>query len=101
MKRELPIPPEAETATQAVEIFRGWIIDGPLQCSLLPTAWKDDPGTWGLLLADAAMHIANALEEECGLKRGNVIQEIKRIFIAELENPTDEHEGIFLKGSDN
>jgi hypothetical protein len=95
MVRDLPIPPDAESATQAVEVLRAWIIDGPLQCSLLPTVWKDDPATWGLVLADAVHHIANALEEECGLERSYVIQEIKRMFNAELDRPTDDHGGGF------
>ncbi len=97
MIRELTIPPDSKIASQAVEVIRGWIIDGQLQCSLFPTIWKDDPGTWGLILADAAIHIANALKEECGLDREKVIQEIKSIFVAELESPTDEHEGEFQK----
>jgi hypothetical protein len=97
MIKELPIPPDAHTAKQAVEIFRAWIIDGPLQCSLFPTVWKDDPSTWGMLLADAASHIANALQEECGLDRETILQSIKLAFVSELENATDEREGAFQK----
>jgi hypothetical protein len=95
MTRELPIPPDAEATTHAVEILRGWVIDGSLQCSLLPTIWKDDPGTWGLLLADASGHIADALHKEYGMDREAVLQEIKRHFLVEMERPTVEREGDF------
>ncbi len=93
MINELPIPPDAKTAKQAVEVFRGWIIDGPLQCSLLPTLWKENHSTWGILLADVATHIANALHEEYGLDRQEVIHNIKKVFMAELANPSDSPEG--------
>lgn len=67
-----------------------------MQCSLLPTAWKDNHGTWGILLADVATHIANALHEEYGTDRKEVLDNIKKVFIAELEYPTDDPTGEFL-----
>jgi Domain of unknown function (DUF5076) len=97
MIRELPIPPDASQADQAIEVFRGWVIDGPLQCSLFPTIWKDSPGTWGVLLADAAHHIANAIGEATGAVPETILSEIKRVLISELKSPSDEHEGVFME----
>jgi len=42
MIRELMQPPDAQAAAQAIEVLRGWIIDGQPQYALLPTVWRDD-----------------------------------------------------------
>ena len=97
MKRELPIPPDADSAEQAVEIFRGWLLDGGLQCSLFPTIWKDDPGTWGLLLADAANHIADAVAEDTGCPRDEVYERLCEVLVGELKTPSAEREGSFVE----
>lgn len=96
MMQELPIPPDSQNAEQAVEVFRGWIIDQRLQCSLRPTVWAETPGMWGILLADAANHIANAIAEETGKDSQELLSEISRVFLAENESPTDECEGKFV-----
>lgn len=66
MIRELKLPPDAKTAKQAVELLRGWIIDGHPQYALFPTVWKDDLDSWGRFLADTARHISNAVAEDTG-----------------------------------
>ena len=93
--RELPIPPDAPKATQAIEVFRGWIIDGGLHCSLFPTIWEKTPEVWGMLLADAARHVANAIAEETGADSAAVFSNIKTALENELHDPSDEHEGQF------
>lgn len=97
MKRELVIPPEAETADQAVEVFRGWIINGGLQCSLLPTIWKKTPEVWGILLADAARHAANAIAEDAGTDSAEIFAKIRISMESELRDPSDDHEGHFQR----
>jgi hypothetical protein len=95
---QLSFPPEAEAAQEAVELFRGWLIDRRLVCSLLPTAF-DQPLAWGILLADAAHHVANALAERYGVNREQVLSEISKAFAREINEPTDAHFGEFIHPS--
>ena len=97
MTKDLPIPTDAFNATQAVEVFRGWIIDGGLQCSLLPTVWAKTPEVWGILLADAARHAANAIAEHTGVASAAVFSTIRTALEDELQDPSDEHEGQFTE----
>lgn len=96
MKRELSIPPDTEGATRAIEVFRGWIVDGKLQCTLLPAIWKDQPEMWGILLADAAYHVADALAESTPMPRPVIMAKITKALLFELSKPTDEHTGDFV-----
>src|SRR4051794_9427574 len=72
---ELPIPPDAHTAQLAGEILRGWMVDDRLQCSVLPGAFPE-PFGWGILLADLAHHVADALAGTPGVDRGRVLSDI-------------------------
>lgn len=96
MKRELPIPPDAEQASQAIEVARGWIVDQRLQCSLLPTIWRETPEVWGILLADFLSHIAQALARETDLSEEQLRQIISKRLIDEITAPSAVHEGDFL-----
>ena len=80
---ERQIPPDAHTADEAHEILRGWLIDRRLQCSLLPGAFPE-PFGWGILLADVAHHIADALAESDGADRATVLRDIARAFNVEM-----------------
>ena len=95
MSKELKVPPATNDADNATEIIRGWLIDGSLHCVLLPTIWKDNPETWGILLADIAGHISNALSDVTGADRDEILQRIRNIFVSELDSPTDFPEGDF------
>jgi uncharacterized protein DUF5076 len=94
--RELPIPSDTTIAEQSVEVLRAWIIDQGLQCSILPTAFED-PRAWGILLADVARHIGNALRDASGRDPGKTVQKIRLMFNTELSEPTDEPHGAFVK----
>jgi hypothetical protein len=100
MTRELPIPPDVETASESVELIRGWLIDGGLQCSLFPTLWKDSPEAWGILLADAAQHIADAIASETNSEPTKILQSIQRALTDELSSPSAEREGEFVEQLD-
>lgn len=97
--RELSVPDEANDAGTAHELIRGWLIDNRLVCTLFPSAFED-PAVWGVLLADIANHIANALEECEGADRAAVIAAIRRAFEVEMKSPTDEHTGHFVDPKD-
>lgn len=99
--RELPIPPDAESAGQAVEVARGWIVDNKLQCSLFPTIWADTPEVWGILLADFAAHISDAIAAESDMSREEVHRIISKRLLAELDLPSAEHKGDFVDRDDD
>ncbi len=94
---QLSIPPDAHMTDQAVEVFRGWVIDGGLQCSLRASIWGKTPEVWGILLADAARHIANGIAAETGVPSSDVFAAIKARLESELNSPSANHEGEFLK----
>src|SRR5688572_22160669 len=93
--RELVIPPIAAGSNTSKEILRAWVADNSLHCSLVPTAW-DDPSAWGIVLADVAKHVANAVHEERGISVEDTLDSIKHMFNAEMLNPTDEPKGDFV-----
>lgn len=59
---QLPVPDEATSAEQAVEVLRAWIINKQLTLTLAPTVF-DNPQVWGTLLADTAFHISSAIAQ--------------------------------------
>jgi hypothetical protein len=89
----LVIPPEAEVDPKAGELLRAWVSKGGLHCSLKPTVWED-PGSWGILLADVARHVASALQES-GKHPIDTLERIRRAFQAEMEFPTEKPTGSF------
>lgn len=93
--RELPIPLEAETAKQADEILRGWIINQRLFCSLRPAFWAEEPEAWGILLADVFQHVCDSLHQETGKDKTELKNTILEAFKAEIEAPTGNHTGEF------
>ena len=86
MKRELNPPPIAVAQPESVEVLRVWAVpDGPQQVTLI-TKW-DDPGVWGLMLADIARHVAQAYAQG-GVDRARALARIKELFDAEWSGPT-------------
>jgi hypothetical protein len=94
--RDLAVPDEVTTDAKAIEIFRAWVANGGLVCALRPTTWKDS-ATWGIVLADAARHIANAIRDERGQDPAITVTEIREIFNRELIDPADEPTGSFAE----
>lgn len=92
MKNELLIPPIAESDSNAVEVVRVWVAKGGQHVSINPFVWKD-PQAWGIVLADLAGHLANAYQQEMGLKREETLRKITELLVAELMNPTDTPKG--------
>jgi Domain of unknown function (DUF5076) len=56
-RQELPEPAGVAGAKEADEIVRGWLIDGKLDLSVQVDAFED-PGAWGIFLADVAKTVA-------------------------------------------
>ncbi len=91
----LVIPPAALKDEQSVEAIRAWVADGGLHCSLNVAIW-DEVGNWGILLADVARHVANAQYELNGKDREESVRQIRLLFEAELDSPTDTPKGGFV-----
>ncbi len=83
---ELAPPPMATANTKAVEILRVWAAPGMPQQLTLRTCWED-PGAWGLLLADVARHAAHAYQRE-GWNAEEALERIRQLFGAEWSSPT-------------
>jgi len=59
----------------------------------MPTAWEE-PGSWGIVLADVARHVASALQQS-GKDPLDTLERIRRTFEAEMDTPTDKPRGFF------
>ena len=95
-ERDLPIPGDVALDPKAQEVFRAWVANGQLICALRPTRWKD-ASAWGILLADAARHVANAIRDEVGDEPNATVAKIRDMFNRELKDPTDEPTGSFAE----
>lgn len=93
-KRDLSIPGEVVRDSKASEVLRAWVANGGLVCSLRPEIWEE-PGYWGILLADVARHVANAVNDLNGADQSETLAKIREYFMRELNNPTDEPSGQF------
>jgi hypothetical protein len=92
----LVIPETAIKDPQSTEMLRAWVAQKALHCSLRIGVWKE-PAAWGILLADVARHVANAHQEADGRDRATTLAAIRKLFNAELDKPTDEPKGSFVK----
>lgn len=96
MLKELPIPPTARSDKQAQEVIRAWVAHRGLHCSLNVDCWGESERTvWGILLTDVVRHVADALQEAKGWDTKETVAEIRKVFNAELDNPTAEPAGMF------
>ncbi len=96
--QELTIPPGAFEDPKSREMLRAWIAKGGLHCSLRIGTWKDKEAfAWGIVLSDAARHVADALQKENGTNRQETLAAIRESFDREMETPTSETEGNFVQ----
>ncbi len=98
LKRELTVPPGAQTASDATEVVRAWIANKGLHCSLLTDAWGDNEAIfWGILLSDVARHVADAIGKTHGTPPQETLAIIREHFNSELDAPTAETTGTFVE----
>lgn len=83
---ELEPPPDA-TEEGGHEVLRCFVVDGGLSVSLRRSF--DEPGTWGVLLADLARHAARIYSRETGVSEDEVLAAIQAMFEAEWQRPAD------------
>lgn len=97
-----PIPEAALRDDEAVEMLRVWIAERGLHCSMKVGMYREtmnipEEKAWGKILADVARHIANALEAGYATKAPESLQKIRESFIEELDAPTSEVKGDFVR----
>lgn len=99
---ERPIPEAALEDENAVEMLRVWIAANKLHCSMKVGMYREttkvpEEKAWGIILADAARHLASALESGYGVSKHAALRKIRDSFNAELDIPTSDAEGEFVK----
>lgn len=99
--RELIIPAAAQTDDESWELLRAWVAENGLHCSLKVGVYEaegiPEEQAWGAILADAARHIADALES-LGLRDNETtLREIRRSFENELDSPTSKRSGSLVQ----
>ena len=75
---------------RAIEVLRAWVKSDGTNVALLKPGAFADSAAWGILLADVARHVANAISSSS--KGGNpseTLARIRELFDAELNHPTD------------
>ena len=85
--KPLPPPDDAIDHDQAVEVLRGWIVDGDLQVSLGFAAFGNHPEIWGQLLAETAVHVADAMSAEGYGDRNAIFEKLQASLLENLERP--------------
>lgn len=91
-------PPAALRDVNAVELARIWIAEKGLHCSLKFGMYAEggvegETTAWGIILADLAGHVADALSAEGMGSRARLFDAIVETFIAEVSAPTSERMG--------
>ncbi len=94
-QERLPVPIAAKRDEKSVEIFSAWIAENELFCVLRPDWWSD-VSAWGLVLADVARHVGDAIEHESGKPAPETVELIKSSFNGELESSTTRSEGEYV-----
>jgi Domain of unknown function (DUF5076) len=85
--KPLQPPDDAIDNEQAVEVLRGWIIGGDLQVSLAFEAFGNQPETWGQLLAETAVHVADAMSAKGYGDRCVIFAKLHASLVQNLERP--------------
>lgn len=105
LPNELLVPPKAQSDTQAREMLRAWVAGGGLHCVLNVGTWHtdteiDERSAWGIMLADVARHISNALEDEFGLDHRESLKLVVESFNSEIRKVTSAHSGSWPDATD-
>lgn len=72
-----------------IDLIRLTLIDEQMHCSLDPSVFADEPGTWGVVLADLARNLSEAMSEDpAGQKK--LLTEIRDNFLKAIEAAPEE-----------
>ena len=101
MAKTLVVPAAAQRDPIAMEMARVWIAERGLHCALHVGMYAgqghDEPRAWGIILADMARHVSNALAEEFGdVTPEDALASVRDAMLAELDDPSTKHSGSFV-----
>ena len=65
--------------------------DSPGLVVALDNGAFQSPAAWGVVIADLVQHVANAYQQD-GYAGRAVLEEVRKVVLAELERPTDKLE---------
>jgi hypothetical protein len=93
-----PIPPAAVRDHRSVELARVWIAERGLHCSLKVGMYVEDglsreTAAWGVILADLAGHIADALSADGMGAKAELLDALIANFNEEVSAPTSARVG--------
>ena len=94
----LGIPPAALRDANALELARVWIAEQGLHCALKVGLYAADgvsreTAAWGIILADLAGHVADALSVEGMGSRANLLDALVERFNDEVSAPSSDRTG--------
>jgi len=94
----LGLPPAALRDADALELARVWIAERGLHCALRVGLYTGNGASgeitaWGLILADMAGHVADALSAEGMGSRTDLLEALAERFNQEVASPTSERSG--------
>lgn len=96
---ELGVPQAAERDDQSWELMRVWVAERGLHCALKVGVYESEgigeERAWGIVLADAARHLADAVSSFTGRDRDAALSAIRLSMEDELNKPTSRKEGAF------
>lgn len=90
MSEKRTITPEEFDAMRPILVIKKDGDDPGLVVALDNGAFER-PGAWGIVIADLVQHVANAYQQD-GYSGRAILEEVRRIVLAELERPTDKPE---------
>lgn len=96
-----PIPEAALRDENAVEMLRVWIAEQRLHCSMKVGMYREttqiaEEEAWGSILADAAVHLANAIERQYQVPAAQTLVGLRRAFLREIDRPSGNAQGEFV-----
>jgi hypothetical protein len=99
--KTLTVPPAALRDDQAVEMLRVWVAEKALHCSVRVGVYakegiEKETFAWGMMLADAMQHVADALSSEGYGDREEILGGVIKGFEAEIGSPTSRRDGEFI-----
>jgi hypothetical protein len=82
---------------KATEMLRLWAAHNKLNVAINIGCYeengRDEAAAWGIILADAARHVANAMHLRYGVPATLTISKIQNAFRVELTDPTSPIDG--------
>jgi hypothetical protein len=95
--KPLDPPDTIDGDPKATEMLRLWAAHNALQVSINIGCYEesehDEAHAWGVILADCAKHVVNALSQRYEEDPDDALARIRTAFLAEVDHPTQKVTG--------